>query len=186
MSFYFSTHDNMVYAIDLNNEHIEEDNSSENIKIFNGDAEEILKNNTLLTKVDVVYMLFFHSMPYDKSERVFKHAYNNLKQNGLICIEVRSDNDIELKNMSTYDETDKSYKTTHKRWLYKKDTLEELQHKMIVIVKFYFVKKETFRNVTTVKLRLNPLLLRMVFKKLILPHLKKVKITINTNIYYQK
>ena len=174
-SVYFSTHDNMVYAIDLNNEHNENNNMSENIKILNGDAEEILKNNTLLTKVDVVYMRWFlHSMPYDKSERVFKHAYNNLKQNGLICIEVRSDNDKDLKNMSTYDETDKSYKTTHKRWLYKKETLEELANLNDCDCEILFCEEGHFskcnKNETETN---NPLLLRIVLKKNNSPAFKK-------------
>jgi hypothetical protein len=56
-------------------------------------------------------------MPYNISNDIFINAIHNLKSGGLITIEVRSINDNELKKNSVYNETDKSFTTTHKRWL---------------------------------------------------------------------
>ena len=61
---------------------------------------------------------FLHALPYDISNNIFINSIHNLKPGGLICIEVRSINDLDLKKNSIYDDNDKSYTTTHKRWLY--------------------------------------------------------------------
>ena len=158
----------MLYAIDLNNENnqnIKNIDENDNIKVINGDAEEILKSNVLLTKLDVVYMRWFlHSMPYDKAQNIFKYAYNSLKQNGLICIEVRSYNDEELKKISIYDGNDKSFKTTHKRWLYSKDMLENLSKINDCDCKIIFCEEGYFSHNIECE-TINPLLFRIVFKK---------------------
>ena len=76
---------------------------------------------------DVIYMRWFlHALPYNISNDIFINSIHNLKPGGLITIEVRSINDNELKKNSIYNETDKSFTTTHKRWLYSIEMLKDL------------------------------------------------------------
>ena len=50
---------------------------------------------------DIFYMRWFlHALPYDISKDIFINSIHNLKSGGLICIEVRSINDEELKQNS--------------------------------------------------------------------------------------
>ncbi|MBH45121.1 MAG: hypothetical protein CMC93_00715, partial [Flavobacteriaceae bacterium] len=113
-SLFFSKKGNLSNAIDINGVL---NTSNSNCKLIREDVEHVLKSYKLQTLFDVMYMRWFlNAMPYNKSESIFKYAVNNLKPNGLVCIEVSSLNDIELKKNSKYDENDKSYTTTHKIW----------------------------------------------------------------------
>ena len=115
-TMFFSQKGNLCHGIDINGV-IKVNNV--NCKLIKEDVLTVLKSHKLQTLYDVIYMRWFlHALPYDISKNIFISSLHNLKPNGLICIEVRSINDEELKKNSTYDEGDKSYKTKHKRWLY--------------------------------------------------------------------
>ena len=97
-----------------------------------------------------------------KPKVFFELSLDRLKTNGKICVELRSLNDKELKEKSVYDMLDKSYTTTHKRWPYNKEMLEELslinKCKNVYIEEGYFSpNKNTETN--------NPLLIRFICQK---------------------
>ena len=174
-SIYFSQKGNICYAIDTSGV-IDKEYSNCNLII--DDVEEVLKCNKLQTLVDIVYMRWFlHAMPYEKSKNIFKYAVNNLKPNGLICIEVRSYNDTELKKNSKYDENDKSYETTHKRWLYTMNICKNLATENDCEV--LYCEQDYFSPNIHTETK-NPLLIRFICKKKLLPYYEKSK---NYDIY---
>ena len=119
---------------------------------------------------------FLHALPYNLSHDIFVNAVHNLKPNGLICIEVRSINDNELRKASTFNEDDKSYTTKHKRWLYSIDMCKKLASENDCDVLYcdegYFSPN---KNTETS----NPLLIRFVCRKKILPYYLKSENYIN-------
>jgi hypothetical protein len=167
-SDFFSQKGNMCYAMDINSIQNKE---TPTFKIIKDDVEEILKNNKIETLVDIVYMRWFlHAMPYINSNNIFKYSINNLKPGGLICIEVRSLNDLELIKNSKYNLHDESYETTHKRWLYTKETLEKMANDNDCEV--LYCKEDYFSpNINTETA--NPLLIRIVCKKIIKNYYEK-------------
>ena len=167
-SIFFSEKGNMCYAVDIN---AVIDKNYPNCRLIKKDVENVLKNKNLHTLTDIMYMRWFlHAMPYNKSEKIFKHAVHNLKPNGLICVEVRSMNDIELKNNSEYDENDKSYKTTHKRWLFTIDMCKKLanDHNCDIL----YCEEDYFSPNTNTETH-NPLLIRIICQKKLLPYYEK-------------
>ncbi len=174
-SIYFSQKCNICYAVDSSGVI---DGEYKNCNLVIDDVEELLKCNKLQTLVDIVYMRWFlHAMTYDKSKNIFNYAVKNLKSNGLVCIEVRSYNDEELKKNGIYDETDKSFTTTHKRWLYTMDMCKDLatenECEVLYCEEGYFspsINTETD----------NPLLIRFICRKKLLPYYEKSK---NYDIY---
>ena len=120
---YFSKFGNTCYAIDYNGTI---DKHYTNCNLIKKDEYDALSDyiNDLF---DLVYMRWFlHAMSYDNGVLVFRKALQSLKKDGLVFIEVRSKNDLNLLKNSVYDKKDKSYTTTHKRWPYTKDMLTEL------------------------------------------------------------
>lgn len=167
-SRYLSEKGNAVYAIDkygVNN------TETANCTLIKEDAEDFLKLSPLRTLLDVVYMRWFlHAIPYDKAERVFSYSINNLKAGGLICIEVRSLDDTNLLDASTYDEADKSYTTSHKRWPYNKEMLERLvEGKDLEVIEY---SEGYFSPVTGTETE-NPLLIRYILKKKVLQYYER-------------
>lgn len=88
---------------------------------------------------DVIYMRWFlHALPFPESEKVFLLAAEVLRRTqllkemqqgdhsgmsskkGLVCIEVRSENDEDLLLTGSFQD-DGSHLTTHRRWLYSKE-----------------------------------------------------------------
>ncbi len=164
-SLFFSQKGNLCYAIDINGVL---NTSNSNCKLIRENVEDVLKSYKLQTLFDVIYMRWFlHAMPYNNSESVFKYAVNNLKPNGLVCIEVRSLNDMELKKNSKYNQIDKSYTTTHKRWLYSIEMCEKLamDHNCEIL----YCKEDYFSPNKNTETH-NPLLIRIILKKKNLPY----------------
>ena len=158
-SKFFSKKGHMCYAVDCNGTL---DKEYPKCKLIKKDVEEMLVNNRV--HFDIMYMRWFlHAMSYDKSKKIFKNSVNNLKPDGLICVEVRSLNDLELIKDSVYDNEDKSYATTHKRWLYDVGMLETLAKdngcEILSCDEGYFSSN---KNAET----RNPLLIRVILKKL--------------------
>ena len=167
-TLFFHNKGNMCYGIDVNGVLAKEFN---NCKLIKKDVESVLKNYELRMLFDIMYMRWFlHALPYNISTNIFTNAVRNLKQNGLMCIEVRSINDIELKENSIYDEDDNSYATKHKRWLYSIDMCKKLAAdndcEILHCEEGYFSRNE---NTETV----NPLLIRFVCRKRSLPYYEK-------------
>ena len=159
-SIFFSKNGSQTKAIDYNGILKEEYN---NLQLIKEDVELFLSTKTKLDNYELVYMRWFlHAMPYDKAGNIFKLASNILKTGSLICIELRSLNDAKLKEESIYNELDKSYTTTHKRWLYNKEMLEQLalnnNCNIIYLEEGYFSPN---KNTETH----DPLLIRMICKK---------------------
>jgi len=158
-STFFAEKGIQVKAIDYNGTL---DKEYDNLQLIKEDVECFLSKYT--ANSDIIYMRWFlHAMPYDKAEKIFRLALNKLNSGGKICIELRSLNDDVLKKNSVYNENDKSYKTTHKRWLYNKKMLEELsltnKCNNIYIEEGYFSpNKNTETN--------NPLLIRFICQKI--------------------
>lgn len=156
-SIFFSNKGHKVTAIDYNGVL---NSKSTGVNLIKKDVEIALKDKSI--KCDVVYMRWFlHAMPYEKAENIFK-LVSEMKD-VLICIELRSLNDTKLVADSVYDSNDKSYKTTHKRWLYTSKMMEDLgikyDCKIIEYEEGYFspnIKTETN----------NPLLIRCIYQKI--------------------
>jgi hypothetical protein len=121
---FFNSKKNLCYGIDINGVL---DKENINCKLIKKDVLDVLKNYELCMLFDIIYMRWFlHALPYNISNDIFINSIHNLKPGGLITIELRSINDNELKKNSVYNETDKSFTTTHKRWLYSIDMLKDL------------------------------------------------------------
>lgn len=162
---FFNNKKNLCYGIDINGVL---DKESENCKLIKKDINSVLENYELKMLFDIMYMRWFlHALPYDISKQIFSNALNNLKPNGLMCIEVRSINDEILKKSSKFDKKDKSYTTTHKRWLYSIEMCKELASvnncDVLYCEEGYFSPN---KNTETE----NPLLIRFVCRKKLLPY----------------
>lgn len=124
-SIFFSKKGIQVKAIDYNGT-LEQ--QCDNLELIKEDVEIFLSKESI--NYDLIYMRWFlHAMPYDKAEKIFELSCSKLNVGGTICIELRSLNDNVLKQNSVYNNVDKSYTTTHKRWLYNKEILEKLSAK---------------------------------------------------------
>lgn len=163
-SRFFAKH-NIVYSIDkdgVNNI------KTDRCKLILEDVDVVLKKQQLNTLLDLVYMRWFlHAMPYEHSTSILNETLNALKPGGLICIEVRSMNDEELIKTSTYNESDKSYTTTHKRWPYTKEQLEKYAEthnlEILELSEDYYSKNSN----TETK---DPLLIRCILQRKLLPY----------------
>lgn len=174
-SIFFSQKGNICYAVDTSGV-IEKE--YQNCNLIIDDVEEVLKCSKLQTLFDIVYMRWFlHANDYEKSKNIFNYAVNNLKSNGLICIEVRSLNDIELKKNSKYDECDNSYETTHKRWLYTIDICKKLAIDNDCDI--LYCEEDYFSPNTNTETE-NPLLIRFICRKKLLPYYEQ---SVNYNTY---
>jgi len=170
-TIFFSRKKNLCYGIDVNGVLNEENINDKLCKFIKKDVLDVLKKYELQTLFDIIYMRWFlHALPYDISEDIFINSLHNLKPGGLICIEVRSINDKELQSKSVYDVKDKSCSSTHKRWLYNIEILENLATSndcdVLYCKEDYFSPDE---NAETT----NPLLIRFICKKKILPYYEK-------------
>lgn len=144
--------------------------NNENVELILDDVEEVLRERKLLTMLDLVYMRWFlHAMEYEKGGRVFRYSVDNVKEGGLICIEVRSINDESLKKASVYDEKDGSYKTSHKRWLYDREMCEGLARSNNCEIVSYGEGNYSPNATTETE---NPLLIRLILRKLRVNHSK--------------
>jgi hypothetical protein len=162
-SIFFSQKGNICYAVDINGVL---ESKCINCILIKEDVETVLLKKKLQTLVDIMYMRWFlHALPYNISNNIFINAVNNLKPNGLICIEVRSFNDLDLKKQSLYDENDKSYKTNHKRWLY---TLEMCKKMAIDNNCDILYCEEGYFSPNINTETHNPLLIRFICKKKLL------------------
>jgi len=167
-SIFFSGHGNLCYAVDINNTTKEEYLNCYKIK---DDVEDFLKEKKSKTLFDMIYMRWFmHALPYDKSKNIFNCSVENIKPGGLICIEVRSLNDVELKQISKYDPNDSSYESTHKRWLYTNDMCIKLADDNDCDV-LYCDEDYFSPNVNTETE--NPLLIRFICRKKLLPYYER-------------
>lgn len=165
---FFSSRKNLCYGIDINGVL---DKENINCKLIKKDVLNVLKNYKLCMLFDIIYMRWFlHALPYNISNDIFINSIHNLKPGGLITIEVRSINDKELKKNSVYNKNDKSFTTTHKRWLYSIDILKNLASKndcdVIYCKEGYFSPN----NNTETK---NPLLIRFICQKRKLAYYEK-------------
>jgi len=159
-SVYFSQLGNMCYMIDVNGVL---NQTLSNCILIKEDVETVLKTFQLHTLVDIMYMRWFlHALPYDTSKKIFKYAVHNLKPNGFVCIEVRSYNDSVLKQQSIYDDNDKSFQTTHKRWLYTIEMCKEMAKENDCDV--IYCDEGYFSNNARTETK-NPLLIRMICRK---------------------
>jgi hypothetical protein len=161
-SLLFSKKGNISYAIDINSNIIPD---CSNCIFLNGDVKEIINVYNFNTLFDIVYMRWFlHAMPYNESYKIFKDSIKHLNQNGLICVEVRSLNDIKLKEISIYNENDKSFTSTHSRWLY----TQEMCHKLAIDNNCEIIYcEEGYFSLNENTETQNPLLIRVIFKKMI-------------------
>ena len=165
---FFSSKKNLCYGIDINGVL---DKENINCKLIKKDTLDVLKKYELNMLFDIIYMRWFlQALPYNISSDVFINSIHNLKPGGLISIEVRSINDKELKKNSVYNETDKSFTTTHKRWLYSIDILKDLASNNDCDV--IYCKEDYFspNNNTETK---NPLLIRFICQKRKLAYYEK-------------
>ena len=132
---------------------------STGVNLIKKDVEVALKDKTIIC--DVVYMRWFlHAMTYEKAENIFK-LVSEMKD-VLICVELRSLNDTKLVEDSVYDSNDKSYKTTHKRWLYTQKMLEDLGAKYNYEI---IISEEGYFSLNTKTETNNPLLIRVIYQK---------------------
>lgn len=165
---FFSGKKNLCYGIDINGVL---DKENINCKLIKKDVLDVLKNYELRMLFDIIYMRWFlHALPYNISNDIFINSIHNLKPGGLITIELRSINDNELKKNSVYNETDKSFTTTHKRWLYSIDILKDLASKHDCDVLYCEEGYFSPNNNTETK---NPLLIRFICQKRKLAYYEK-------------
>ena len=167
-TIFFSSKKNLCYGIDINGVL---DKENINCKLIKKDVLDVLKNYELCMLFDIIYMRWFlHALPYEISNDIFMNSIYNLKPGGLITIELRSINDNELKKNSVYNETDKSFTTTHKRWLYSIDMLKKLAFNndcdVLYCEEGYFSPNN---NTETT----NPLLIRFICQKRKLAYYEK-------------
>jgi hypothetical protein len=164
-SVFFADKGNYVYAIDLFSSKM---NQHEWVNLISDDALCVMQNFKLKTLVDLVYMRWFlHAIPYKEAEQLFVSSIHNLKQGGLICIEVRSINDEKLKSESVFNNEDGSYELSHKRWLYNKEMLFKLANDNGLEIVEY---SQGFFSPISETETPNPLLIRFIVKKKNLPY----------------
>lgn len=174
-SNFFAGKGNMVIAVDKSGVN---KTPSSNCTLIIDDVKDVVTLNTLNTLLDVVYMRWFlHATPYYISREIFNNSINMLKPGGIMCIEVRSLKDNQLLKKSTFDKTDKSYTTTHKRWPYNKGMLNRLcQNKDVEILE---CNEGYFSPLISTETE-NPLLIRFIIKKKIIPHYQQ---SVNYKLY---
>lgn len=169
-TLFFNEKNNLCYGIDINGVL---NRKQSNCLLLKQDVEHVLNNYELSTLLDMIYMRWFlHAIPYNISRNIFVNAVHNLKPNGIICVEVRSINDNELKKNSVYDENDKSYRTTHKRWLYSIDMCKQLAFNNNCDILYC---QEGYFSPNTNTETNNPLLIRFICKKKLLPYYEQSK-----------
>jgi len=165
---FFSSKKNLCYGIDINGVL---DKENINCKLIKKDVLDVLKNYELNMLFDIIYMRWFlHALPYNISNDIIINSIHNLKPGGLITIEVRSINDNELKKNSVYNETDKSFTTTHKRWLYNIDMLKDLASNNDCDV--LYCEEDYFSPNNNTETN-NPLLIRFICQKRKLAYYEK-------------
>jgi len=158
-SFFFARKGHMCYAVDYN---MTNTDSVSNCTLVKENAVSYMKSCDL--DFDIIYMRWFlHAMPYADAQDVFNNSFDCLKKNGYICIEVRSINDDKLKTDSMYDDIDKSFTTTHKRWPFSLQKLKEFANDRNCII---VEQREGFFSPNKNTETENPLLLRFVVQKL--------------------
>ena len=158
-SFFFARKGHMCYAVDYN---LTNTDSVSNCTLVKENAVSYMKSCDL--DFDIIYMRWFlHAMPYADAQDVFNNSFDCLKKNGYICIEVRSINDDKLKTDSMYDDIDKSFTTTHKRWPFSLQKLKESANDRNCII---VEQREGFFSPNKNTETENPLLLRFVVQKL--------------------
>lgn len=158
-SFFFARKGHMCYAVDYN---MTNTDSVSNCTLVKENAVSYMKSCDL--DFDIIYMRWFlHAMPYADAQDVFNNSFDCLKNNGYICIEVRSINDDKLKTDSMYDDIDKSFTTTHKRWPFSLQKLKEFANDRNCII---VEQREGFFSPNKNTETENPLLLRFVVQKL--------------------
>jgi len=82
------------------------------------DIVNAIQYNKIQALQDVIYMRFFlHAVSYEKGENAIQVCDKVLKQGGLICIEVRSDDQSNILKDATAD---------HSRWLYTQERLKSV------------------------------------------------------------
>lgn len=168
-SIFFSKNGCHVYAIDKSFD--ENKNPIQNNHLFpiTADVDHFLETQQLNTLVDIVYMRWFiHAVPYSVGTIIFANSIASLKPGGLICIEVRSYNDKQLKAESVLNLADLSYTTTHKQWLYGKERLELLAQENDVEI-LEMVESNNFSKTETS----DPLLIRFIGRKKLINHFEK-------------
>lgn len=159
-SIFFSSKGNPCFAIDYN---LKTSEVVPNCEFVKANVVEVMKNKQCDVCFDIIYMRWFlHAMPYDDAYDALNYSLNCLHPDGFICIEVRSINDHDLKCNSVYNDTDKSFTTTHKRWPFSIEMLTEFTKnkpcKIILQEEDYFSPNEN----TETK---NPLLIRFIIQK---------------------
>ena len=94
---------------------VEDEHSGDNLTCVRANAFDYL--GSCKNKFDVVYLRWFlHALPYDQQFSILKEISKVLAPGGRVLAETRSLNDKVLLSQSTYDEKDRSYATSHKRW----------------------------------------------------------------------
>lgn len=155
---FFSQKGNTCYAVDCN---LVVNDKVPNIHYFKENAAYFMRSK-IKTNFDIIYMRWFlHAMPYNDSFDIVKLSSQNLKKDGLICIEVRSLNDLDLIQKSKYDDTDESYTTTHKRWPFNKKMLIDISMKNNLEI--VYMREDYFSNHMNTETT-DPLLIRVIYK----------------------
>jgi SAM-dependent methyltransferase len=86
------------------------------------DIVSAIQYNKIQALQDVVYMRFFlHAVSYEKGAKALQLCGSILKQGGLICIEVRSNDISNIPKDAILQ--DGAYVTDHSRWLYTRERL---------------------------------------------------------------
>ena len=153
-----SQNGNTCYAVDCN---LVVNDKVPNIHYIKENAADFMKSKQK-TNFDIIYMRWFlHAMPYNDSFDIVKLSSQCLKKSGLICIEVRSLDDLDLVEKSTYDDTDESYTTTHKRWPFNKKMLLDISIKNNLEI--VYIEEDYFSNNTNTETT-NPLLIRVIYR----------------------
>ena len=132
------------------------------LRICRTGALDALCMETLDGLQDVFYMRWFiHSVPFDEGHMILTKSFNLLKPGGLLCVEVRSKHDEVLVSKSTFDSTDDSHTTDHKRWLWDLDMCQAWIDKVGAHVLCLKESRGWSKNETS-----DPKLIRMVVSRL--------------------
>jgi hypothetical protein len=137
-SIFFANKGNYVYAVDLFASKIHQHDW---VDLISDDVLSVMRNFKLRTLVDVIYMRWFlNDMPYKEGEDLFISSLQNLKQDGLVFIEVPLTN---------------NEGTLHKNWIYNKVILNRLAKD---------------NNLEILEYTETPLLIRFIVKKILLAY----------------
>ena len=100
---------------------------NQNINFILSDIEEEITGNKLETLLDVVYIKeLFKTISYEKAENIFKKSLQNLKPNGILCIEDNVINDKEINKNNICNTEYESYSKNHTIFLYTKERVTKL------------------------------------------------------------